>query len=129
DIACEYGAATVKLHDNTIDRTQNERSRDGEKIFDSKVDDAKSNRRYADKCSFSYYTNSDEKGRILATAAKDECYKNEMLKESGRGNQISLDAYNLWKDHKVASKRAVPPPAPSLTCRPDGLGNMNCNPW
>lgn len=82
------------------------------------------------KCSFSYYAIGDEKGRQLAAAARDECRRNEMLKTDGRESEVSYEAYNLWKDHRMMTKRATPPPVPamkpSIHCRPDYLGGYTC---
>ncbi len=138
DSRCEYGASPIKLQDNIIRRTQSDKDRDdqmayraGQMALEEKVNDAKSARQYANKCSFSAYALGDDKGKILAAAARDECYKNEILKESGKSDQVSLDAYNLWKDHRIITKRTPPPPpaaALSYHCRPDYMGGMRCDP-
>lgn len=122
DSMCEYGAATVKLHDNTINRTESERSRDNQAIFDGKVNDAKSTKKYGAQCTFTYREGSG-KGYVLASAAKDECYRNEILKKSGRGDQIKLDAYNLWKDYRALLKQTKQ----TTHCTPDYAGGMYCN--
>lgn len=51
------------------------------------------------KCVFSYHTLGDNKGKQLAKAAREECYKNEGLKKAGQNSQVSLEAYNMWRDH------------------------------
>ena len=39
-------------------------------------------------CQFSYYTFGDEKGKVLANNAKNECLRNNTLKAQGRGAEI-----------------------------------------
>lgn len=117
DRSCASGATPIQVQNNGMARPPEN------SIIETKLDDAKLNRKYSDKCSFTYYTYSDDKGKTLAAAAKDECYRNEILKESGKSAQISLEAYNLWMDHKIVSKRATPK---TTHCTPDYAGGMYC---
>lgn len=82
------------------------------------------------KCSFSYYAIGDEKGQQLAAAAKAECLKNDALQRNGRANEVSNEAYNRWKDHRVITKRTPPVHCTTLgsyTNCSDGSTHTNFN--
>jgi hypothetical protein len=49
------------------------------------------------ECKFKSFKNNDSKGKILADNATAECVENMVRKANGQ--PISLEAYNLWKDH------------------------------
>lgn len=76
-------------------------------------------------CKFSSYLYGDEKGQVLADNAKAECIKNNELKAAGRGNEISLEHYNYWKDHSgsTSAKRTAAVP---VNCTPNGIGGYRC---
>lgn len=147
--ATEHG---VTVNANSIDasswRKQTKKTR---------TDDAveKALQENSGQCKFSSYVYGDSKGKILADAAKEECLRNIAAKASGQ--TITLDAYNMWKDHstqKDASRRAAVTRAAdaanaqaiansnrnainevgnqinnkTYTCKPNLLGNaLNCN--
>lgn len=51
------------------------------------------------KCKFAYFKLGDEKGKVLAAAAKKECLENIAAKV--KGEPTSQEAYNFWKDHST----------------------------
>lgn len=51
------------------------------------------------ECSFHYFKIGDDKGKQLAKDASKECKNNRLLKLAGKGKDVTLDAYNMWKDH------------------------------
>ena len=51
------------------------------------------------ECNFHYFKIGDDKGKQLAKNAGKECKNNRMLKLAGKGKDVTLDAYNMWKDH------------------------------
>lgn len=123
DTANESGVNTGA---NTIDssgfRQEAQNSRADKLRADAKASGTK-------KCTFSYYSMADSKGKELAEAATKECYSNMAAKETGV--QTSLDAYNMWKDHHatVANKRNAQMAAQpkQMNCRPNGMGGLVCN--
>ena len=76
------------------------------------------------ECKFSYYAVGDEKGKVLAANAKQECLRNNEAKKEGR--ETSLEHYNFWKDHQqmMSTKRSANRP---VNCMPNGFGGMRCN--
>jgi hypothetical protein len=48
-------------------------------------------------CKFTYFSVGDQKGKDLASAAKQECLDN--IKAKATGQPTSLTAYGFWKDH------------------------------
>lgn len=95
DRSCGNAAVPIQVHDNGMARPSEE------SIVETKLENAKSNRKYSDKCSFSSY---GSQGQEIADSAKEECYKNEVLKESGKSNQVKLTAYNKWKEYDKEAK-------------------------
>jgi len=61
--------------------------------------EAKDTAKKSGKCKFKYYEYNDDIGAQLAQAAGNECLNNEALKKTGQSSQVSLEAYNAWKDH------------------------------
>lgn len=95
------------------------------------------------ECKFRYFNYADEKGKVLALNAKQECIRNKALKESGDTKGATYDAYKLWKDNfemesarrNQAVNRAnaanaananANKPKPRMTCKPDYLGRLQC---
>ena len=77
------------------------------------------------ECKFKYFTNGDEKGKILSDNAKAECMRNIDLRKAGRGSEISKEAYSDWKDHNQMTNSARQSARP-INCTPSGFGNMRC---
>ena len=50
------------------------------------------------ECKFAFFSLGDEKGKKLATNAKEECLRNNEAKKVGEA--ASLEHYNFWKDHR-----------------------------
>lgn len=82
-------------------------------------------------CKFRSYRLGDELGKALAAAAKEEC-----LSKKGQLGP----AYQRWQDHYSnetarrgaiigSQQKPVPSyqPTPSLRCRPNPVGGMDCN--
>lgn len=95
DVICAstgHKESGVTVNANTIDgsvlRRQSEQYSDQEAIGQAAS---------AGKCKFAYYTLGDDKGKMLSDDAKAECLQNIVAK--GKGQQPSLEAYRLWKDH------------------------------
>lgn len=88
-------------------------------------DEVKAQTKKSGKCSFSYYFLGDDKGKVLADAARDECYRNEELKGEGKGDQISNEAYQRWREHREMTKRA-PVQSKQMRCRTDYAGGLIC---
>lgn len=107
------------------------------------------------ECKFRYFTLGDDKGKVLAENAKQECIRNKALKAAGQANGVSYDAYTLWKDHfeiesnrrnealdrlnaanaanaaasaaaSAAANAAANRPNRDMRCRPDNLGGLRC---
>jgi len=51
------------------------------------------------ECKFRYFTLGDDKGKVLAANAKQECIRNKALKSNGQAGRVTYEAYMLWKDH------------------------------
>lgn len=49
------------------------------------------------ECQFKYFASGDSKGRSLADNAKHECLEN--LDRKRAGQPVTLEAYNMWRDH------------------------------
>jgi len=64
------------------------------------MNEARDSAKSSGKCKddFEYYARNDDRGKQLALAAKEECLNNEALKKTGQSSQVSLEAYNAWKD-------------------------------
>jgi hypothetical protein len=86
------------------------------------------------ECKFAAYKNGDEKGKLLASNATEECLRNMDAKRTGQ--PTSQEAYNLWKDHhqmatakrQGSMNRATAAAAPrGMTCRPNAMGTaLDC---
>jgi hypothetical protein len=76
-------------------------------------------------CKFSYYSLGDNKGKILAAKAKEECVRNMEARKAGR--EVSTQDYSLWKDHHqmMATKRSSA--RRTTNCMPNGFGGLRCN--
>lgn len=88
------------------------------------------------ECKFKYYRSGDQKGKVLAEAAKTECLRNIDLKEDGRDKEISKEHYNAWRDHyqiesanrnaeDAAASAAIAAKRP-MHCKKSFLGGMDC---
>ena len=100
------------------------------------------------ECKFRYFTLGDDKGKVLAANAKQECLRNKALKAAGQAGGVTYEAYALWKDHfevennrrqqalnrsnaaNAAASRNQQQPArsQSLRCEKNYLGGMDCTP-
>ena len=69
-------------------------------------------------CRFEYYVFGDSKGKLISDRAKAECLNNDRLKQAGRNEEISKDAYERWRDHRMMNKREIQPYKPPI--------EMNC---
>lgn len=94
------------------------------------------------ECKFRYFTYADDKGKVLASNAKQECIRNKELKASGQARAVTYEAYKLWKDNfEIESARrnqalnranaanaanAANRPKLRMTCKPDYLGRLQC---
>lgn len=125
DSLCAYESKTVNINPNQNMINGDKSIAEGLPAW--KKREVNDNTERSDKCSFSYNSSGDDKGETLSKAAKAECYNNELLKAGGRNDEVSLRAYNMWKDHRIITKRDPSPPKQNLHCRPDYLGGFNCN--
>lgn len=81
------------------------------------------------ECSFPA-AGKDEKGKTLATSAKDECLANIAAKATG--GTTSKEAYAAWKEYhdSAVSRRnsgiAAGAGSKSLNCVPNGSGGLRC---
>lgn len=55
------------------------------------------------RCSFEYFVTDKEKGSLLSKDAKLECAENAAFKAIGKQENISHEAYNLWKDNQQST--------------------------
>lgn len=117
----------VKTNANTIDASG---SRKDVQRFEADEQKARTNDRIAagmqnppTECKFSYYTVGDEKGKVLAANAKEECLRNLEAKKTGQA--VSLEQYNLWKDHRQISETQRSR-ARVMNCNPNGAGGQYC---
>lgn len=92
------------------------------------------------ECKFRYFTLGDDRGKVLASNAKQECIRNKALKDSGRASAATYDAYTQWKDNfeientrrnqalnrANAANAAANRPKLRMTCKPDFLGRLQC---
>lgn len=78
------------------------------------------------ECKFKSYSYGDKKGKVLADNAKEECMRNTSLKKEGRGQEVSMEAYGLWKDHHQMESNRRRSSIP-VNCVPTGFGGMRCN--
>ena len=127
DLRCAYNPDTVKINPNENMVSGDKSIAEGLPAWKKRGVNDKTEQ--SGKCSFSSYALGDSKGGVLAKEARDECYNNELLKAAGRNDEVSLEAYNLWKDHRMITKRAPVqiPQQRTMNCRPDFVGGFNCN--
>ena len=98
DFVCAGASAEngVKVNQNTIDasglREQARQTRQENEV-------AEAMQQRSGQCKFSSYVYGDAKGKTLAAAAKEECLRNIAAQVTGQ--QTSMDAYNMWKDHST----------------------------
>lgn len=156
DVLCSTNSSSgsIKSPDgNSLDhsgfREQSQKSQTARDAMDSGDRMSVARQSTPQECKFSYFSVGDEKGKTLATNAKDECLRNIEAKRAGRA--VSLEDYNFWKDHysqKSANRQAATSRANSdanaretqqaigriedgnrkFTCKPNLLGSaFDCN--
>jgi hypothetical protein len=86
--------SSVRTDANVIDSSGYRRDAQQMKSQEA-VDKAMQNE--SSSCKFSYFSLGDQKGKDLASAAKQECLDN--IKAKATGQPTSTTAYGFWKDH------------------------------